>query len=63
VTYILHQPLSPDFSCDDGTLSGVDTCTASGQIDTNSVGSKTFTISASDKSGNTIQQVIHYTVS
>jgi hypothetical protein len=62
-TYILHQPLTPDFSCDDGSGSGVATCTTSDAIDTNSVGSKTFTISSSDKAGNTIQQVIHYTVS
>lgn len=62
-TYILHQPLTPDFSCDDGALSGVDTCTTSDTIDTDSVGSKTFTISASDKAGNTAEKTIHYTVS
>src|SRR4029079_14250597 len=50
------------FSCTDA-LSGKDTCTGSGSpIDTGSIGPHTFTVSASDRAGNTSNKSVTYNV-
>lgn len=65
-TYLLNQPVAADYSCADA-LSGVATCTgtvASGSnIDTSSLGTKTFTVTATDVAGNTSTASVTYTVS
>jgi hypothetical protein len=54
-TYILNQPVPANFNCD-GSISGIDTCTGTvangANIDTSSVGTKTFTVTSADKAGN-----------
>ena len=54
-TYIVNQPVAASYGCTDGG-SGVATCSgtvASGSnIDTSSVGTKTFTVNATDNVGN-----------
>jgi hypothetical protein len=65
-TYILNQPVTANFKCDD-KISGVDTCigtVANGaNIDTSSVGTKTFTVTSTDNAGNSqTPSVITYTV-
>ena len=68
-TYTLNQTVSANYSCSDlpsGTNAGVATCAgpvASGAaLDTSSVGSKTFTVNATDNLGNTISRTNTYTV-
>lgn len=65
--YLLNQAVSANYTCTDGG-SGVATCSgtvASGSpIDTASVGSKTFTVNATDKVGNVAPpQSVSYSVS
>lgn len=64
-TYTLHQSVLASYSCTDSG-SGVASCAgpvASGTpIDTASVGTKTFTVQASDNAGNTSSQSVPYTV-
>ncbi|MDE3090345.1 MAG: Ig-like domain repeat protein [Chloroflexota bacterium] len=68
-TYTLNQSVKADFTCTDlpsGTNSEVATCTgttASGaNIDTSSVGVKSFSVNATDTVGNSSGQTITYTV-
>jgi YVTN family beta-propeller protein len=64
--YVLNQSVAASFTCQDGG-SGVSTCDGSvptgSNIDTSSVGSKTFTVSATDNVANsTIPQLVSYNV-
>lgn len=63
--YTLNQPVTANYACSDA-LSGVATCAgpvASGShIDTASVGAKTFTVSATDRAGNTFSRSVNYSV-
>jgi hypothetical protein len=64
--YLLNQVVNADYSCDDGTGSGVASCVGNvadgAAIDTSSVGSKTFTVDATDNAGNTGQATSSYSV-
>jgi hypothetical protein len=64
-SYTLGSTVTASYSCDDAT-SGVDTCTGtvpSGQrIDTASVGTHTFTVTATDHAGHVNQSTVSYTV-
>jgi hypothetical protein len=65
-SYILNQPVTVSFNCTDGG-SGVGSCTGTtangGQLNTASVGAKTFTVNANDNVGNsTAPSVVNYTV-
>lgn len=64
-TYLLNQPVLASYSCTDSD-SAVATCAGSvasgAPIDTASVGTKTFTVQASDPSGNTSSKSVTYTV-
>lgn len=53
---------TPQFSCDDGSGTGVAVCAASGPIDTTSAGQRTFTVTATDYGGNTASQSVSYEV-
>jgi len=63
--YVLNQPVASNYSCTDGG-SGVATCAgpvASGSnFDTAAVGSKAFTVNASDAVSNTSAQSLNYNV-
>jgi hypothetical protein len=63
--YVLNQGVASNYSCTDGG-SGLATCAgpvASGSnFDTAAVGSKTFTVNASDAVGNTSAQSVNYNV-
>jgi Tol biopolymer transport system component len=66
-TYALNQVVSASYSCaDESGGSGLASCVgpvASGSaIDTASVGSKSFSVQASDNAGNTASQSVTYTV-
>ena len=64
-SFIVGQRVAAAYSCGDG-LSGVDACAgpvASGSnIDTASVGSKTFVVNAMDRAGNTASLSVTYSV-
>ena len=63
--YILNQPVAADFSCADGG-SGVATCEGTvadgANVDTTSVGKKSFSLSATDNVGNTANRAVEYEV-
>ena len=65
-TYLLNQVVTASYSCDDGSGSGVASCSgpvANGAaIDTATVGSQTFTVTASDNAGNPASASRNYTV-
>lgn len=65
-TYLLNQPVTAAYTCDDGAGSGVQACVGSvangAAIDTASAGSKTFTVNATDYAGNTASQSLTYGV-
>lgn len=65
-TYVLHQVVNAEFSCSD-LLSGVASCVGSvaqgSPIDTATLGAKSFTVDATDNSGNVAPTMMHsYTV-
>ncbi len=66
-TYARGATVNADFSCSDGARgSGIDSCTgtvADGQpIDTATLGTKTFKVTAEDEAGNTAEKTVTYTV-
>jgi hypothetical protein len=67
-TYLLNQSVAASFVCSDAgsPASGIDTCTGpvnnGSNIDTSTVGSHTFTVTAKDKAGNTAPQSVTYNV-
>lgn len=66
-TYTLNQAVVAGYSCaDQPALSGIDKCVgpaASGSnINTSSVGNKSFTVTATDRAGNTYSQTVNYNV-
>jgi Concanavalin A-like lectin/glucanases superfamily len=66
-TYTLGQNVIANYSCADDKSSGSDlSCTGSvptgSSIDTGSVGTKTFTVTATDKAGNTQTKTVSYKV-
>ena len=64
-TYTLNQSVAASYSCSD-SLSGVASCTGpvpnGSNIDTSTVGSKTFTVNATDNAGNTATKTHSYRV-
>ena len=64
--YLLHKAVGASYSCSDGG-SGVASCTGTvgngANIDTGSIGTKTFTVTATDAVGNSATQTVTYTVS
>ncbi|HYY93329.1 MAG TPA: PxKF domain-containing protein [Pyrinomonadaceae bacterium] len=67
-TYLLNQSVAASYSCGDGgnPPSGVDTCTGpvgnGAAIDTSSVGSHTFNVTAKDQAGNPYSKSVTYGV-
>jgi hypothetical protein len=66
-TYLLNQAVSATYSCaDEEGGSGVKTCEGTvpsgSPIDTSSVGTKTFSVTATDNAGNTDTETVSYTV-
>lgn len=63
-TYLLNQSVAADYACSDA--GGVTTCSGpvldGAQIDTASVGSKSFTVDAEDNAGNTASATVSYSV-
>jgi peptidyl-prolyl cis-trans isomerase A (cyclophilin A) len=55
------QTVTPQFSCNDGTGTGVASCTPS-PIDTSTFGQETFTVTTTDYAGNTSTQSVKYQV-
>jgi len=64
-SYLLSEPVAASFSCSDGG-SGVASCIGTvvngANIDTASVGPKTFTVNATDEVGNASSQSVNYSV-
>jgi len=64
-TYILNQPVAANYSCAD-SLSGVKSCTGTvpsgSNIDTSSLGTKTFTVNSTDVADNASSQSVSYKV-
>jgi YVTN family beta-propeller protein len=63
--YVLNQSILANYSCADsgsGVASCVGTVANGSAIDTSSVGTKTFTVTATDVAGNTATQTVTYTV-
>ena len=66
-TYTQGQNVTANYSCSDDTNSGSDlSCTGSvpngSALDTSSVGPKTFTVTSTDKAGNTETKTVNYSV-
>jgi N-acetylneuraminic acid mutarotase len=66
-TYLLGQSVNADYSCqDEAGGSGLASCTGTspngGSIDTASVGTKTFTVTAEDNAGNVSSEEVTYYV-
>jgi len=66
-SYKLGESVTADYSCSDDTSSGSDlSCTGSvpngSALDTSSVGPKTFTVTSTDKAGNTETKTVNYSV-
>ena len=64
-TYLLNQPVTAAYTCTDdgsGVASCVGTVPSGSPIDTASVGTKTFTVTATDNAGNSSTQTVTYTV-
>lgn len=63
--YALGAIVFADYACTDEGM-GIDTClgtvASGGAIDTSSLGTKTFTVVATDRAGNTTTQSVSYTV-
>ena len=63
--YLLNQALSALYACRD-TGSGIDSCVGNvpvgGRVDTTMVGTKSFTVNAADKAGNTATASVSYRV-
>ncbi len=59
-TYTLNQSVTPSYSCSDA--SGVGSCAGPGTVDTGSIGSKSYTVTASDLLGNASSQTRTYNV-
>ena len=64
-SYVLNQAATVGFSCSDG-ISGIASCTGSAAdgsaLDTATTGSKSITVSAVDRAGNTSSTTVNYTV-
>lgn len=64
-TYVVGQRVTASFQCADED-SGVASCTGTtadgARIDTSSIGTRTFTVEASDNAGNTATRVVEYRV-
>jgi len=61
-TLNLGQKVTPSYSCNDGTGTGVDTCTGPSTVNTNLYGTLQYTVSATDYAGNTDTKTITYLV-
>ncbi len=59
-TYTLNQSVTPSYSCSDSA--GVGSCSGPGTVDTGSIGSKSYTVNASDLVGNTSSLTRTYNV-
>ncbi len=59
-TYTLNQSVTPSYSCSDSA--GVGSCSGPGTVDTGSIGSKSYTVNASDLLGNTSSLTRTYNV-
>jgi hypothetical protein len=56
------QAVNSAFSCDDGSGSGVQSCSAPATVDTATIGSRQFTVAASDQEGNSATKTVNYIV-
>jgi hypothetical protein len=63
-SYEINQPVAASYTCTNAsnTVASCVGSVAGGDIDTSSLGSKTFTVNASDTSGNTSSKSVAYTV-
>ena len=61
-TLNLGQTVTPSYSCNDGTGTGVDTCTGPATVNTNLYGTLQYTVTASDYAGNSDTKTITYLV-
>jgi peptidyl-prolyl cis-trans isomerase A (cyclophilin A) len=61
-TLNLGQQITPAYTCNDGTGTGVDTCTGPATINTNLYGTLQYTVSATDYAGNSDAKTITYLV-
>jgi len=65
-TYVLGQQVWAFFSCDDGNGSGMNGCRGNlpsgSQLDTSSLGTKTFGVTAYDRAGNVAHETHSYSV-
>lgn len=60
--FVQGQAVNSAFSCDDGSGSGVQSCGAPVTVDTATIGSRQFTVAASDQEGNSATKTVNYIV-
>jgi cyclophilin family peptidyl-prolyl cis-trans isomerase len=61
-TFNLGQKIAPKYSCNDGTGTGVKTCSGPSTVDTNLYGTIRYTVTAIDYAGNSDSRTITYLV-
>ncbi len=59
--YVLNSSVTSNFGCSDA-LSGVANCTGPARVPTSTLGENTFTVTATDKAGNTSTKTVKYLV-
>jgi hypothetical protein len=62
VSFTLRESVASQFFCDDGSGSGVATCAGPSVVDTTTEGEHAFTVTATDKAGNSSSQAVRYLV-
>jgi hypothetical protein len=60
-SYLLNANVASSFACED-TLSGMASCTGPALVPTRTLGENTFTVTATDKAGNTATRMVTYSV-
>ncbi len=61
-TYAQGQVVKSQFSCDDSGGSGIASCSGSSRVDTTILGKRSFTVSATDRAGNSASRSESYAV-
>jgi peptidyl-prolyl cis-trans isomerase A (cyclophilin A) len=61
-TYNLGQKITPNYTCNDGTGVGVDTCTGPTTVDTSLYGTLQYTVTSTDYAGNQDSKTVIYVV-
>jgi hypothetical protein len=57
-----HEDVASEFTCDDGSGSGIESCTGPAKVDTSKLGAQELSVTAKDRAGHTATKTVAYTV-